>query len=61
MSAANLGRGACAERLDDGRQCPQAAYRDAFCYWHAKLAQRLTRRLAAEDKPAPAPRKKAKP
>ena len=58
MTAANHGRGQCAEVLDNGRQCPQAAYRDAFCYWHSKLAQRLTRRYVPESTPAPAPRKK---
>jgi hypothetical protein len=51
MTAANHGRGQCAEVLDNGRQCPQQAYSDDHCYWHGKLAQRLTRRLAQESKP----------
>jgi hypothetical protein len=52
MTAANHGRGRCGEALDNGRRCPQAAYSDdGYCYWHGKLAQRMTRRLAQEDKP----------
>jgi hypothetical protein len=62
MTAANLGRGQCTEVLDNDRRCPQAAYGDdSLCYYHGKLARRLTRRLAQEDKPAPAPRKKVTP
>ncbi|MGD0287393.1 MAG: hypothetical protein ABSC31_13635 [Acidimicrobiales bacterium] len=54
VTAANHGRGACAEVLDNGRRCPQAAYGDSDkCYWHGKLAQRLARRLATEDKRVP--------
>jgi hypothetical protein len=58
VTAANHGRGQCVEVLDNGRQCPQAAYSDDHCYWHGKLDERLTRRLAPESK-QPAPRKKA--
>jgi hypothetical protein len=61
MSAANLGRGQCAEVLDNGRQCVQAAYRDdSLCYFHSKIARGLTRRWKPEPLAAPAPRKKAK-
>jgi hypothetical protein len=61
MTAANHGRGQCAEVLDNDRQCPQPAYSDSdYCYWHGKCAQRLTRRLAQEDKPAPTRKKVTK-
>jgi hypothetical protein len=50
MTAANHGRGQCAEVLESGRQCPQQAYgEDQRCYWHEKCARRLTRRLEQEE------------
>jgi hypothetical protein len=59
VSAANCGRGQCAEILDSGRRCVQARYRDSdYCYYHAKLTCRLTHRYVPE--PATVTTKKAK-
>jgi hypothetical protein len=58
MSAANCGRGQCAEVLDSGRQCTAAAYgEDLKCYFHGKLARGLGRRWRPEPLTAPAPKK----
>jgi hypothetical protein len=59
VTANNFGHGQCTERLDSRWPCSQAAYTDdQLCYYHSKLAHRVTRRLEQEPKPAPAPRKK---
>jgi hypothetical protein len=54
VTGANYGFGQCAERLDDGRRCLQAAYgADSWCYFHGKLAHGLTRRVHSEPLAAP--------
>jgi hypothetical protein len=62
MSSDSFGFGDCVAGTDRGWPCSEAAIgEDRLCRWHFKLAHRMTRRLELEDKPAPAPRKKAKP
>jgi hypothetical protein len=58
VTGANYGFGQCAEHLDDGRQCQQAAYgADSWCYFHGKLARRMTTPWRPEPLAVPASKK----
>jgi hypothetical protein len=59
LSADSFGFGPCKYDIDNGWPCSQAAIDDSgLCYYHSKLAHRMTRRVEQEDGPTPAPRKK---
>lgn len=63
MTSDEFGFGPCKYDIDNGWPCSQAAIDDSgLCRYHGKVARRMTApwRPEPQDKPAPAPRKKAK-
>ena len=59
MTPDSFGYGACRAATESRLPCSEAAVDDsALCRWHMKVARKMTRRLEAESKSAPAPRKK---